>query len=277
MKRTVKCSQCGFVGWADAENCKKCGASLTEPASSGPSSDAPYQPPTDYRYQTNDRGGFNGEVKKGLAICALVIGIINLFTLGVLGVGALVGIILSIVALTRIKRDPSRYGGKGLATAGLITSILSVFIIVPVGIIAAIAIPNIIASYRAANEGSAMQAMREISVAESTYQSTHAAYGTFDQLVAGHLIKGDLATGTRHGYKFTVEMSTSAYPSQQGFHAVAMPVQYPSSGRRSFFIDENGVIRAVDAQGAAATEFDPPLGFKDSSQPSSGDDTSERY
>ena len=277
MNRSVKCSKCGFVGWADAENCKKCGASLTEPSSAGPSSDVPYQPPRDYRYQADDRGGFNGEVKKGLAICALVIGIINLFTLGILGVGALVGIILSIVALSRIKRNPSRYGGKGLATAGLITSILSVFIIVPVGIIAAIAIPNIMASYRAANEGSAMQGMREISVAESTYQSTHATYGTFEQLVAGHLIKGDLATGTRHGYKFTVEMSTSASPSPQGFHAVGTPVQYPSSGRRSFFIDESGVIRAANAQGAEATEFDPPLGFNDSSRPSSGDDTSERY
>jgi type IV pilus assembly protein PilA len=276
MNRSVKCSKCGFVGWADAENCKKCGASLTEPvsagpSSAGPSSDVPYQAPPDYRYQADDRGGFNGDLKKGLAICALVIGIINLFTFGILGVGALVGIILSIVALSKIKRNPLRYGGKGLATAGLITSILSVFIIVPVGIIAAIAIPNLVASYRAANEGSAMQAMREISVAESTYQSTHATYGTFDQLVAGHLIKGDLATGTRHGYKFTVEMSTSASPSQ-GFHAVGMPVQYPSSGRRSFFIDESGVIRAANAQGAEATEFDPPLGFNDSQRPSSGDD-----
>src|SRR6267378_5588174 len=213
MKRSVKCSQCGFVGWADAENCKKCGASLIQPSSDGPSSDAPYQPPPDYRYQAGDRGGFNGDVKKGLAICALVIGIINLFTLGILGVGALLGIILSIVALSRIKRNPSRYGGKGLATAGLITSILSVLIIVPVGIIAAIAIPNLLASYRAANEGSAMQSMREISVAESTYQSTHAAYGTLDQLVAGRLIKADLAIGTRHGYKFTIEISTAGSSS----------------------------------------------------------------
>jgi type II secretory pathway pseudopilin PulG len=270
MNRSVKCSRCGFVGWADAENCKKCGASSTGPSSAGPSSDVPYQAPPDYRYQVDDRGGFNGELKKGLAICALVIGIINLFTLGILGVGALVGIILSIVALSKIKRDPSRYGGKGLATAGLITSILSIFIIVPVGIIAAIAIPNLMASYRAANEGSAMQAMRVISSAESTYQATHTTYGTFDQLVADHLISGDLVTGTRHGYKFTVELSTSG--SQPGFHAVARPVQYPSSGRRSFFIDETGVIHAVDAQGAEATEFDPPLGFNDSSGPSSGDD-----
>ena len=288
MNRSVKCSQCGFVGWADAENCKKCGASLMQPSSAGPSSAGlssagpssagSYQPPPDYRYQTGDRGGFNADVKKGLAICAMVIGIINLFTFGVLGVGALLGIILSIVALSRIKRNPSRYGGKGLATAGLITSILSVFIIVPVGIIAAIAIPNLLASYKAANEGSAMQSMREISVAESTYQSTHAAYGTFDQLVAGHLIKGDLATGTRHGYRFTVEISTAGSPNQPAFHAVGMPVQYPNSGRRSFFIDESGVIRAADSQGAEATEFDPPLGFDndDSSPPSQRDNTGTR-
>ena len=108
MKKSVKCSQCGFVGWADAENCKKCGASFIQPSTIQPSTDGSYQPPSDSRYQAGGRGGFNGQVKKGLAICALVLGIINLFSLGVLGVGAIVGIILSIVALSKIKRNPSR-------------------------------------------------------------------------------------------------------------------------------------------------------------------------
>jgi type II secretory pathway pseudopilin PulG len=272
MKKSVKCSQCGFVGWADAENCKKCGASFIQP-----STDGSYQPPSDSRYQAGGRGGFNGQVKKGLAICALVLGIINLFSLGILGIGAIVGIILSIVALSKIKRDPSRYGGKGFAIAGLITSILGVLVLVPVGLLAAIIIPNVMAAARSANEASARQSMRQISAAEATYQSDHGLYGRMDQLLTDRLIDADLATATRRGYRFTVQIPTTSSSSQPGYHAVGMPTQYPNSGRRSFFIDESGIIRAADAQGAEATEFDPPVNVHvfDPSQP--GNETSDRY
>jgi type II secretory pathway pseudopilin PulG len=250
--KSVKCSACGFVGWADAECCKKCGSSLAQG-----SADRGFEMQPDYR--NNHAPGSHGELKKGLAICSLVVGILNLFTLGLLGIGALVGITLGIVALSKIKRNPSVYGGKGLATAGLATSILSVAIIVPMGIIAAIAIPNLLAARRAANEGSAMATMRSISVAESDYQSSHETYGTLEQLAEAHLLNPATAAGERNGYKFKVQMSASEYPNPPGFEVVGVPISYPNSGRRSFYMDETGVIRAADAQGADATRFDSPL------------------
>src|SRR5436305_15182860 len=64
-------------------------------------------------------------------------------------------------------------------------SLIELLIVVAIiGIIAAIAIPNLLASRRAANEGSAAQSLRTISSAEATYQSTAGggSYGTIADL-----------------------------------------------------------------------------------------------
>ena len=251
--KSVKCAQCGFVGWADFEVCKKCGASLKH------SADASYQSQQGYRNnQPGDQYLPQGELKRSLAIWSLVIGILNLFTLGVLGIGAVLGITLAIIALSKANRYPAKYGGKGLATAGLVTSILSLVIVVPIGIIAAIAIPNLLASRRAANEGSAIYALRKISTAETVYQSTRDTYGTLDQLAADGLIDPELASGARHGYRFKITVSTPDSRAM-AFDAVGVPVAYPSSGRRSFLIDETGVIRVADNRGEDPTRFDLPM------------------
>lgn len=250
---SIKCDQCGFVGWADAENCKKCGAMLGHPANSSYEQQG-------YAYnQSNNRGMYDGDLKKGLAVCSLVIGILNVFTLGLLGVGAILGIVLATVALSKIKGNPQKYGGKGLATAGLVTSILSIAIIVPIGIIAAIAIPNLLASRMAANEGSAMASMRKISSAEATFQATHDTYGTLEQLAEDRLIDGDLASGQRRGYKFNITVIPAGPSYPMGFEAVGVPREYGSTGRRSFLVDETGVIRAANNRGGDPTRSDPPL------------------
>lgn len=245
---SVKCAQCGFLGWSDVDFCRKCGAPLAS---------------SDHTYTYNPQGAYGGshggELKKGLAIFSLVIGILNLFTLGLLGVGAILGIVLAVVALGKIKRYPQEYGGKQIATAGLVTSILSIVIIVPVGIIAAIAIPNLLASRRAANEGSAMASMRKISNAEATFQATHDTYGTLEQLAEAGLIDGDLASGQRHGYKFKITIIPAGLSYPMGFEGVGVPLKYGSSGRRSFLIDETGVIRVTDNRGGDPTRSDPPL------------------
>src|SRR2546421_7152717 len=59
-------------------------------------------------------------------------------------------------------------------------SLIELLIVVAIiGIIAAIAIPNLLASRRAANEGSAQQSLRTMSSAEATYQATagNGSYG----------------------------------------------------------------------------------------------------
>src|SRR5262245_7124750 len=89
--------------------------------------------------------------RKGAAIASLVLGIISIPTLGLCFAGGITGLILGIVALGNAKSKPAVYGGKGIAVAGIITSSLSLLIAVP-GVMAAIAIPNLIKSAQAARE-----------------------------------------------------------------------------------------------------------------------------
>jgi type IV pilus assembly protein PilA len=147
-----------------------------------------------------------------------------------------------------------------MAIAALVLNIVSLVSFVPMGIIAAIAIPNLLASYRAANEGSAMSSLRTLHAAEATYQATsgEGQFGTLNELAAAGLIDSQLAAGSKNGYNFTVELTTTEtnYP---GFEVVAKPLTYRKTGIRSFFIDETGVIRAGDNSGGPSTKMDLPV------------------
>jgi hypothetical protein len=122
------------------------------------------------------------------------------------------------------------------------------------------AIPNLLASYRAANEGAAQSSRRTLHSAEATYQATRGQgkYGTLNELAAEGLIDSKLATGTKNGYIFTVELTTTDlnYP---GFEVVGVPVTYGKTGVRSFYLDETGVIRAGDNSGRPSTKMDLPV------------------
>jgi formate-dependent nitrite reductase membrane component NrfD len=58
-------------------------------------------------------------LKKGLAVASLVFAILSLFTLGIFGIGVIIGIVLAVVALSKAKGNPYEYGGQSLVTAGL--------------------------------------------------------------------------------------------------------------------------------------------------------------
>src|SRR5580765_2223567 len=87
-------------------------------------------------------------------------------------------------------------------------------VVVIIGIIAAIAIPNLLASRRAANESSAVSALRTIHGAQATYSTTFGS-GNYAGTVAGldgagltqlnsaGLIDRVLGSGTKSGYVFT--------------------------------------------------------------------------
>jgi prepilin-type N-terminal cleavage/methylation domain-containing protein len=130
-------------------------------------------------------------------------------------------------------------------------SLIELLIVVAIiGIIAAIAIPNLLASRRAANEGSAQSSLRTIHSAESTYQATTgngAFAGTLGALSGASLIDPVLATGVKSGYNFTIPaVVVPATGVLAQFCAQADPQvdSGPSqSGTRVFGIAEDGVMR----------------------------------
>ncbi len=251
--KSTKCAECGFVGWADVENCKACGAHLGQQSHNLPHPTP--LPATSYaQWDETERP------KEGLAIFALILGIVGFFTVGLLGVGAVTGVIVGWIAMRRAKREPWRYGGYGMALTGFVLSIVMLGLYVP--IMAAIAIPNLLAARRAANEGSAMATMRLISSAEISYQSTFGKFATLDELAAQNLIDQKLAAGTKNGYSFRIEMTTNE-ENLEGYAVTGVPLTYPSSGARSFYVDETQVLRVADNRGGPASKMDQPLDSDD--------------
>jgi len=268
--KSTKCPSCGLVSWSVANNCKNCGADLTQKVFTPPSPpDTTYAPSYQSSYQTRYE---YPDPETTLSIVALVLGITSFVTLGLFGLGPLAGITLGIIALLRIKRDPLRYGGRGMAIAGLVLSCASLFW--TVGIIAAIAIPNFIAARRAANEGSAIHNIQVISTAQSTYYGSYGKYGTLDQLASAGLVDPVLVSGEKNGYKFYVQVDASDNPLHSArYQAYAQPVKYRQTGVRTFYVDETTVVRARDNHGnlAGGGSFYPAL-YEDSESGPSLDD-----
>ena len=134
-------------------------------------------------------------------------------------------------------------------------------VVVIIGIIAAIAIPNLLASRRAANEGSAVSALRTVHGAQVTYQSTsgNGNFGTLTDLETVKLIDvvlRDSATYGKSGYEFTVGKTDKAAGSAALFGAVGVPVTatgITATGSRDFAIATEGVVyRSADNTAAGA-------------------------
>ena len=140
-------------------------------------------------------------------------------------------------------------------------SLIELLIVVAIiGIIAAIAIPNLLASRRAANEGSAQSSLRTIHSAEGTYQATVGAgnYGTLGAvgctadgsltLCGQALVDTLLGAGSKSGYTFNVTptaLVVGANPSPATFFATAVPqvtAGVGQTGTRRFGIVTDGTM-----------------------------------
>jgi prepilin-type N-terminal cleavage/methylation domain-containing protein len=121
-------------------------------------------------------------------------------------------------------------------------------------IIAAIAIPNLMASRMAANESSAVQEARAITTAEVVYhtqygigfsaQLTDLGDGGVVSSTSAGLIDSVLAAGTKGGYSFLyVPLNQDSSNHYQNFTLNANPLDPGHSGRKYFYTDQTGVIR----------------------------------
>jgi prepilin-type N-terminal cleavage/methylation domain-containing protein len=140
-------------------------------------------------------------------------------------------------------------------------------VVVIIGIIAAIAIPNLLAARRSANEGSAVSALRTLHGAQMTYQATSgggnyagpngggSAFGTagtsgLTALSNAGLIDSVLGSGTKSGYNFVGAVAnattgTSATPAQFYFSALPTATSgVTQTGTRRFGVMTDGVIKS---------------------------------
>lgn len=264
---SIKCPHCGLTNWASDETCKRCKQSLQPAQSSYQSySNDPYAQQAYGQQQYTQRSYSNSTYqyghqqtsnpKQGLAITSMVLAIVSIPGMGLLIglVMAPIAFIMGIVGVARANRRPWEYGGKGFAIAGIAVSSVAMFLFVP--IFAAIVIPNLLASRKAANEHSAVASLSTIYNAERTYQSTYGKgkCGDITALNSSGLVPSTLSNLEHNGYKFSITM-VADFDCE--VHAVPSSM---STGNKSFMISTyEGIIHAADKKGGYAGTTDQPL------------------
>ena len=137
-------------------------------------------------------------------------------------------------------------------------------------IIAAIAIPNLLRARIAANESSAVAAIRTLNTAQISYNSTYPTIGYASTLgaLAGTscapptsagacLIDTALAAGTKSGYSFTLNNTTGTPVST--YNVSAAPIAPNQTGVRYFCSFADGVVRSGSASLSTCDTTAQPL------------------
>jgi hypothetical protein len=134
-------------------------------------------------------------------------------------------------------------------------------------------------------EGTAIAHLREIAEALKSYQ---AAYGKLPDTLAelgpsagvgaspdkAGLLDEELASGENGGYDFRYSIVTAPGEADEserdktsGFQLAATPKEYGHGGRKSFYLDAQGVLRGADKSGSVADENDPRIAEPPQNQP----------
>jgi type IV pilus assembly protein PilA len=143
-------------------------------------------------------------------------------------------------------------------------SLIELLIVVAIiGIIAAIAIPNLLKSRQAANEASAIGSVRTIGTAQATYQSTRGRGKDFALTLAvlgsDNAIDSTLGGGAKSGFAFVCTGVAAVTTLPSYFDTTAQPQSTGTfgTGNRSFSSNETYVLYQVDG-GVAAIGPVPP-------------------
>jgi type IV pilus assembly protein PilA len=281
----VYCNNCGAVNEDKANFCVNCGgrmmaatvvvnpaavmaaptAAATPPAQVTPAANVPpaQMPPAVLPTVAPEWTGAPGQQlpqTSGKAVAALILGLANglflffFFPLGILA------IVFGHISRAEISKSAGRLKGSGMALTGLILGYGSVAI-VPVMIIAAIAIPNLLSARMSANESAAVGAIRTINTAVISYQAGAPEKGyppSLEAMQAAGLIDSSLASGEKSGYRFSyTPVDENSDGVVEGYLLNADPLTPGTTGRKHFFSDETGVIRSDSAQ--MASKESPPI------------------
>ena len=270
------CPQCGMANSDSAQYCSRCGNLLAprpaggtapeiqNPAARGsapiPAADAP---------------------TSGKAIASLVCGIFT-FVLP----ASIAAVILGHLSMSDIRKSAGRLGGRGIAIAGLVLGYAGIVLIPFILIVAAIAIPNLMRR-RVVDGPTVVASLQTIDTAAVTYATQYEngfpsslevlgiEPGTNPNCNHAGLLDKSLASGRTVGYVFTY---APKYPDggaepvispkaaargcksggASGYSVTANPIRRGSTGQRSFYTDQTGVIRYSE-NGEPATEDSPPL------------------
>jgi competence protein ComGC len=228
------CNHCGRENPDSSQFCNHCGANLTTTAPAVP---YPVVPP---------HGPTETVPTSGKATASLICGILGLTIFSILT--SIPAIILGHMSRKEIRESAGRLKGDGMALAGMIMGYIAtgiVVLIVPILIIAAIAIPNLLRSRMAANEASAVGVVRTLNTASQSYSEANNQYPeNLQELERAGLIDSSIAKGQKNGYTFSYEgVDSDGDGVREKYWIVAYPVTKNTTGIREFCSDESAVVR----------------------------------
>jgi hypothetical protein len=99
----------------------------------------------------------------GMAVTSLVLGILGMFTCGLT---ALFGLILGIIAMVKVKNSGGKLSGSGIALAGIIVSVIFLFMI---PIFAAMLLPALASAHEKAREINCVNNEKQLALAIRIY------------------------------------------------------------------------------------------------------------
>ena len=107
----------------------------------------------------------------GMAIASLVCGIVGPCTVGLCSV---IGLILGIVGLVKIGKEPATKKGRGLAIAGIAVSGVGILILpILIPLLAAILLPAIFGAMDMANSTSSANNVHQLCMTAEQYAASH--------------------------------------------------------------------------------------------------------
>ena len=123
-----------------------------------------------------------------------------------------------------------------------------------IGLIAAIAVPNLVRARESADSASAVSSVRTLITAENLYYNSTSNYATLTELMPTGTLDTDLGSGSKSDYGFVLTVDSSTVPAS--FICTADPL-VDSPNLPHYFTDQTAVIRV--AQGVPATSISPPF------------------
>lgn len=137
-------------------------------------------------------------------------------------------------------------------------SLIELLIVVAIiGVVSAIAVPNVLNARKAAYEGNAVRYLKTWIPGQELYKKVNGTYASNDEdLVTGRFISKALNSGGNAddtAFLYSIDSSSSDDPRWWGKARRRSPLV----ATRSFYIDQSGVIRARIGNDAFAT--DPPV------------------
>ncbi len=127
-------------------------------------------------------------------------------------------------------------------------SLIELLIVVAVIVILlTVAIPNLLTARLTAAETMVIREVQTIGQAEMQYQSLFGKYAAALAELgppatgmagpqAAELIPGKLASGEKNGYLYTLTLTSA------GFAVNANPREFGNTGRRTFYMDQSGIV-----------------------------------